>query len=282
MKFIPKALLVFGGTISIFFMIVLMNMPDIEYQLGERVRAILDMPRVIVITSTQEMEKANMDHAAIGRRIQNCLSVNPSEKMPASLKAVLRPFGFQNNVIDEDNIGPKLAGQYFRVAELSSTLMNQRVTFDLAVSRAYVVAQVGTWLTVVIGLLTTIFVGINSSDLIQKDSSTGIGIRLGTLCLPAIGTAVAAIIAFYNPSGQLARLSQQTTALQQLHAQLVGGFWKSPCLQNLSDKAAKDVDERVDAWPQRYQEILALNIDGKSASGSQPKQEGQGSKEPAK
>jgi hypothetical protein len=89
------------------------------------------------------------------------------------------------------------------------------------------------------------------------------------LALPAIGTAVAAIIAFYDPNGNLARQSQLASGLQQLHKQVAFGTLQFECQNTSKAEIPALAKAKLDLWTQKYQELLASTADGRSQQSSQ-------------
>ncbi|WP_321961591.1 hypothetical protein [Paraburkholderia sp. J7] len=157
---------------------------------------------------------------------------------------------------------------FYRVAALSQSITMKRAATASKVDTAYSTAQIGAFLTIGIGLLTTIFVSLSTMELFgDKDKQPGKSIRIAALILPAIGTATAALIAFYDPNGNLARQSQIATGLRQVHTQLVITLWKTKCPASGSDEIDKDTKTSLDAYEQKFQDLIASTGDAKTPTG---------------
>jgi hypothetical protein len=92
------------------------------------------------------------------------------------------------------------------------------------------------------------------------------GLKAAALVLPALGTAVAAIIAFDDPSGNLARQSQMALGLQQLHGEIATATWKLPCAAS-ENNLPQEADRSLNAWSLRMRDILASTGDSRAQSG---------------
>ncbi|MFM0166870.1 hypothetical protein PQR39_41410 [Paraburkholderia sediminicola] len=162
--------------------------------------------------------------------------------------------------------------------------MTSRDTLAEKAQRYYLAEQLATFLTIGLGLVTTVLVALSSTDFIKRETTWGASIRIGAIAFPAIGTAAAAVIAFYNPSANFSRASHSLLGLKQLHEQITTVLWKSEGLDcryviaiyeksnaakspaaavkqqglNATDLDPKwqDLSNRVDAWEQRYRDIL--------------------------
>jgi hypothetical protein len=165
---------------------------------------------------------------------------------------------------------------YIRIAQLSSEILHRRIAIDDRVSKAYALAQIGALTAILIGLLTTVLVALSSSDFGKQQTRTALTIRIGALVSPALGTAAAAVIAFYDPNGTLARQSQVAAGLQQLHAQISNAVWSLTPIAKPEDPVPSDFAARLDAWTQRYQELIAsigdsrITADAQRKSGASP------------
>lgn len=221
---------------------------------------------------SEEARDADLDHNAISLWVYRCLGSPDFKNIPPEVQNVLT--GYPGMI---DGGGKKdemiiVNSMYIRLATLSKSILYKRINIDRKVSSAYSVAQIGVFLSILIGVLTTVLVALNSSDYGKLQTKAGTFIRVGALALPAIGTAVAAAIAFYDPNGNLARQSQVVAGLQQLHSQIVAGAWKFSCARNVNDPTSLDAATRLDAWNQRYQELVASVVDSRAQGSASTKQ----------
>jgi hypothetical protein len=228
---------------------------------------------------SEEVAAAFRDHSVIRNWITQTL-VSGENSLPSSVEQLLYPATFSN--ISVGFIRPPdqrtekkppvfVAPPYIRVAQLSGSIMRKRIAIDDRLSKAYTLAQVGALTTILIGLVTTVLVALSSSEIGKKETRAALTIRTGALIFPALGTAAAAIIAFYDPNGTLARQSQVAAGLQQLHAQMSNVVWSFKPIIKQDDPIPDDMAARLDAWSQRYQELIASVGDNRITSDAQRK-----------
>jgi len=140
---------------------------------------------------------------------------------------------------------------YIRIAQLSNSIADKRIAIDYRISKAYTLAQVRALTTILIGLVTTVLVALSSSEIGKRETRAALTIRTGALIFPVLGTAAAAIIAFYDPNGTLTRQSTVAGGLQQLHAQIANTVWRFKPITKQDDPIPDDMAARLDAWSQR-------------------------------
>ncbi|BBP95789.1 hypothetical protein BSFA1_09180 [Burkholderia sp. SFA1] len=203
-----------------------------------------------------------------------CVGEDKLSKLPCNMTAVLA--GPVSNscprdsgeTIKETDGAIRLHNVYFRVLNLSNLILARRIATDRKLATAYTTAMVGAFLSIVIGLLTTVFVGLSSSEFGKKENRWGYMIRLGALILPAIGTATAAAIAFFDPNGNLARQNQLALGLQQLHYQLAATAWKIECPKTAEAALTPTDDSRLETFNQRFQDLIFSAGDSQSTGQS--------------
>jgi hypothetical protein len=157
-----------------------------------------------------------------------------------------------------------------RLAELNTSILFQRLAVDARLDKAYKMAQAGAFSSIILGMLTTALVALSSSEFGKQKNRTGKIIRIGALVLPALATATAAGIAFYDPAGNLARQSQLESGLQQIHRQMADSVWKfKPVSETIT--APDEISTRLDTWAQRYEELLARSGDTRAAAAGDAK-----------
>ena len=162
--------------------------------------------------NSPEVLAASRDHYAVKMWVTQ--SVGSPENGPPSyfyfgvVELPRRDFPF-----DSAKKPVSVPGPYIRIAQLSNFITLKRIAIDERLSKAYTLAQVGALTTILIGLITTVLVALSSTEVGKKETRTAPTIRTGALIFPALGTAAAAIIAFYDPSGTLARQSQVAAGL---------------------------------------------------------------------
>ncbi|MGG7607814.1 hypothetical protein [Massilia sp. BKSP1R2A-1] len=249
--------------------------PDAAERVTTRARIAVGLAIYNPPELSEEGRNANTDHQVVSQWVQRCLGSPPRKEIPMEVQELLTGVpGFLDGTGERER-AIAVHPLYIRVARLSHSLLDRRISLDGKLSGAYTVAQVGTFLTILIGLLTTVFVGLSSTEVGKQLNRVGLGIRLSALALPALGTAVAAVIAFYDPNGNLARQSQVAAGLQQLHSQLSHATWKMVCLKTQSDQVPQDMVTRLDSWTQRMQELIASAGDSRAqTAGTQSKSAG--------
>jgi hypothetical protein len=215
--------------------------------------------------STTELRKIDADRVLVERWIGRCLAVSESRPAPADLKLNAGTnLNADAKPIDPSQIHPA----YYRIAAVNNALAERRVAYDIQWSDAFIRAELATWASVAIGLLTTIMVALSSTDLVDKAQKKGGWIRFSALTLPAIGTAVAAVVAFYEPSALLANRKAQAAAAEQLHIQIGQGVWKVACFKSADAALSLEQTALFDAWSQRFQELVSRTDAKANAGGS--------------
>lgn len=231
--------------------------------LGAVVVAAVQLARRDNPPSVTEVAKIDSDRTLVARWIGRCLAVSPAHPAPAELH--LEPEGPASAAatpIEPSQIHPA----YYRIAAINDALAARRVTYDMQWGNAFIRAELATWASVAIGLLTTIIVALNSTELVDKATNKGRWIRISALALPAIGTAAAAVIAFYEPSALLTIRKSQAAAAEQLHIQIGQGVWKMPCFKTADAPLSPEQTAMFDTWSQRFQELVS-KTDAKASAG---------------
>ena len=224
-------------------------------------------------SESQEAHAAYRDHDAILAWIEQSVGSPEKGQMPRSVVSLLYPeparlMTSAHEVATESlslisrsqaPVKPTVSVHpaYIRVGQLSSSICDRRIAIDDRLSKAYMLDEVGALTMILLGLATTVLVALSSTELGKQENRTGLTIRTGALVCPAIGTAAAAMIAFYDPSGTFARQNQVAAGLQQLHAQMSNVVWSFKPIANPGESIPNDMAARLDGWAQRYQELIA-------------------------
>jgi hypothetical protein len=159
-----------------------------------------------------------------------------------------------------------------RIAGLTVALSHQRYILASSASRTYHSLQFATFTTIAIGLLTTIMVSLSSTDLGKRTDYVGGSIRISALVLPAIGTAAAAVIAFYGPAQSYARTHQALGSLGELHRQVGNGILRLPCA-DATDTTLKELSAKFELWEDQYAAIMNSLSAGDAESHTETKNE---------
>src|SRR5204863_4856557 len=83
--------------------------------------------------------------------------------------------------------------------ELSKSLADLRFQSQERAGTAYSLWQYCTLLTIALGMVTTILVSLSSTEFGRGEAPVARAIRTLALLFPILGTATAAVVAFYNP-----------------------------------------------------------------------------------
>src|SRR5262249_10572995 len=117
------------------------------------------------------------------------------------------------------------------IVELSKLLGTQRIDLTTTAKSAYSFLQFTTIFTILVGLITTILVSLSSTDFGKGDSRAAKTLRVLAIVFPAIGTASAAVIAFYGPQAEVSRATHVLASVRQLHDQMALGVWNLKCVK---------------------------------------------------
>jgi hypothetical protein len=143
------------------------------------------------------------------------------------------------------------------VVQLSNAMQNQRVELIRKANDSYLQLQYIQWLTILIGLVTTVVVSISTTELFGKvDTPLGKGLRFLAIFLPALGTAVAAVNAFYNPRDDWNKAANTLANLTQLHGQMSVGIWALDCPTD--ETSRKPVVAKLEEWTKRYNDVITI------------------------
>ncbi|MCE7538708.1 hypothetical protein LZV44_04105 [Klebsiella variicola] len=211
-----------------------------------------------------EFGVALRDDNAVERWVARCTSILLSDAQPYSnIKAKLEDAGGfskqyadnpSNNLV-QDSILPIASD----LISLSKGIFSARIENATNATEAYVRLQVSIWSTVLLGFATTVLVSLSSTEFGQEKSVLGRVIRVLAIILPALGTAVAAISAFYAPREDLARSSQALASLRQIHSQIASEIGPTPC-PNAIDAAQNkgEIAVKLVSWKKMLRDARTL------------------------
>lgn len=150
------------------------------------------------------------------------------------------------------------------IQELGRALYWERQAAAGRIEESYATLQLLTWASVLIGLITTVLVGLRGSTLAEGNGFWARCITVFAIAFPAIGTAVAAVAAFYSPREELARSSQQLAGLRQVHAQIAMEVRAIPCTDHHA--ALEAVAQRYPDWLRRWRDAQAVALAATAAA----------------
>ncbi len=150
--------------------------------------------------------------------------------------------------------------QELALIQLSYAIAKHRVEARTKAQAAYSLWQYSTLITIAIGMITTILVSLSATDFVQKGGAIALTIRILAIVFPAVGTAFAAVIAFYGPQAEWSQSSRTFASLSQLHGQMALDIFK---IEDCQPAPPKDSD----LAKQLYKDIETLATAASSASG---------------
>jgi hypothetical protein len=153
---------------------------------------------------------------------------------------------------------------------LSKDVFEQRLSLTQKVRSSYSFLKTTTLVSVFIGMITTILVSISSTEFGRGDGRSQRLIRVLAIVFPALGTATAALIGFYNPQAEWAQASRTLAAETQLHGQMALEVWKLPCPKIDADVDARPLTDDLDEWSKRYVDIETISTASGAQGGGSP------------
>jgi hypothetical protein len=167
---------------------------------------------------------------------------------PENVKAEKLPNGVRN-----------LHNQERAILLLNRSLSFEREYYKTEVRDTYFYFKYLTLISIAVGMLTTIFVSISSTEFGRGEGKWQKYIRLVAIILPVIGTAISGVIGFYSPQAKWNQASHTLASLTQLHGQMAIGIWDLKCIENPDDVTAKAAKSMLDEWSKRHVDIQTVS-----------------------
>jgi uncharacterized membrane protein YgcG len=228
--------------------------------------------------SQQDQLSVWPDHNSISRWVLHCMGMRldkPEQIMSAIVwrnfdLASYRPTYVAPDASWPTGIRPPDHKEQMLI-ELTRTLADQRLSLLSKVRSTYAWWQIATWISIGLGMITTILVSVSATDFGRGDGTRPQLIRVLAIIFPAMGTAAAAVIAFYSPQGEWGQASRTLASVSLLHSQIVFGVWNLQCPQAETDTDVdfKKLTAALDDWTKRYTDIQTLSNATSGGSGSQ-------------
>ena len=215
-----------------------------------------------------EFSAASSDHWTIAIWFASCQGAATPYDLPNVIAAQLTPFGQDDWSGSEDQVKALPTPQQRQVAQLSLNLYRERIAGAGSVASSETHAAIMQWVIILLGLLTTIVVSLSSTEYGKGEERVAKNLRLTAIMLPAIGTAVAAVNAFYSPSQKAVQAERTLSSLGQLHNQIASESWGIACIADPKDPAWLQNDNKIALWIKRYQEIRTAAGTAADTSGS--------------
>lgn len=229
--------------------------------------------RPVIYEENQNIGNIVKDNNSIIAWVRYCVTENGKTVLSRDQEGTLysnvfRVGYFGDGQNDTSSNARGFFGNEIALVNLSNSVLSDRLNWQSQSDDAYFSWSIGTWLTISIGMLTTIFVSLSSTEFGRGDGRTQRVIRTLAIVLPALGTAVAAMIGFYGPQAQWSLASRASASLAQLQDQIAIDIWKKHCIGAQGDQNDQALATSFESWAKRYVDIETISLAG-SASAAQ-------------
>ncbi|TPI27886.1 hypothetical protein FJ414_28285 [Mesorhizobium sp. B3-1-6] len=109
-----------------------------------------------------------------------------------------------------------------------------------------------------LGMLTTIFSAINSSEIGTGSGNVAITVKILAIVFPALVTAVASLNSIYANSEIAARKARMNSSMIGLATDMSTGLLGKPCIG--VENKVEDVVKLAKDWNQKYSDILSSSL----------------------
>ncbi|ABF12345.1 hypothetical protein Rmet_5486 (plasmid) [Cupriavidus metallidurans CH34] len=207
-----------------------------------------------------EFNAARLNGEAVDRWITRCTSdLLQKPVINARVRAQFGKYGESyaadpSNLLTQDAVLPAATDLRF----LSKSLLIGRGENALAAANAYLVLQIATLVAIALGLATTVLVSLSSTEFGKGDGRTARAIRILAIVFPALGTATAAVAAFYAPGQSYARASQALAGFRQVHDQIASDLGELTCPTSSDPGAANDLSAKLAGWKKSLRDVQSL------------------------
>jgi hypothetical protein len=208
----------------------------------------------------EENSSAERNHRSIGDWVAQSIGFDSVDDLPAAFinRFSLRLHG--QAPADPWAEKPPIEGfssLAYRILTLSKTIRDDTAIYWDRRRQGYRNVQASTWITIGIGLITTVLVSLRSTDFGTGSTGAARLVQILAIVFPAVGTAAAAIIGFYGFSDRMGRASHTLNSLRQLHGHMAVEIWS---LDPAGAKAAdadfvKTFGDLLKDWEKRYVDI---------------------------
>ena len=131
---------------------------------------------------------------------------------------------------------------------LSNSILIRRGENAMAASNSYFALQAATLVAIALGLATTVLVSLSSTEFGKGDGLLARSIRILAIVLPALGTATAAVAAFYSPGQSYSRATQALASYRQVHDQITTDLGPLQCPTSSKAGAVNDLATKLAVW----------------------------------
>jgi hypothetical protein len=200
-------------------------------------------------------------HDSIVARVLDCMRVEDKYNLPSYIFQFISLPNYRGRIANDKPLegSSRPPNREERaIVQLSKELASQRIVLQSKAQEAYSLWQVTSLITIALGMLTTIFVAMSSTEFGRGDGRSQRVIRVLAIVFPALGTAAAAAITFYAPQAEWSQASRTLASLTQLHGQMALGVWNLGCIQGNDEQSVKLSTAALDGWSRRYLDIQTV------------------------
>jgi hypothetical protein len=177
------------------------------------------------------------DHLSVVSWVFKCTSTREPNNLPDYVKWMYPGWYFYAPLAD-----PKTSQVHYgsarepenlerELVQLSFALWTQRYSLRLKAHDSFVLWQAFAITTIAIGMFTTILISLSATDVLnERSAGFRSTIRILAIVFPALGTACAAVTAFYGPQAEWTQASRELMGLTNLHEQMSVAVWDLDCL----------------------------------------------------
>lgn len=159
-----------------------------------------------------------------------------------------------SNLLTQDAVLPAATDIRF----LSTSVTRGRAENAVSAADAYVALQTATLLAIALGLATTVLVSLSSTEFGKGDGRKARTIRILAIVFPALGTATAAVAAFYAPSQTYARASQALAGFRQVHDQIASDLGALACPASPDPAAGGELSTKLAGWKKSLRDAQSV------------------------
>ncbi|WP_238311389.1 hypothetical protein [Methylobacterium organophilum] len=147
---------------------------------------------------------------------------------------------------------PTLSEESF--LELSASIDIARSKSRIERSDARKNLTLATMISIMLGLISTVLIGISTADIFQGSKSKNT-LKVLAILAPAVGTATAAGIAYFKPQDVWSQANFTLIALDGLYRDMSIAIIRMPCVTVKDDQPSSaeiDLAQKVEIWIRNY------------------------------
>lgn len=205
-------------------------------------------------SSVVENREAWTDHRTVVNWIAQCVGVHAPENLPEAKRIAMETPYRTFFVGPEETPTGNFTTQHYAVHGLSSALFLERTNGAERANQAFKSLERIQVATILIGLITTVLISLSSTDLLWESLKSAV--KILAIVFPAVGTALAALNAFYDPKNDLIRYGRNADAARQIHRQLALGVWELSCTSDPKSAEWQANKLQIDQWITTHKSLL--------------------------